>query len=422
MLRPLFLFFVSFTLAASPWVVDRKILEERLKPESSVEELLEVLKGEGIDVRFKEEEEPLLWKGNRVSISLAASPFVPYHLWIGIEGKRTMDECSKEDFEELYRSIWIARKALKMTTGSEGFLIFSTEKPRNGKGSLWAGVELLPYLAKDSMDAKEKGELNGYMLYNDFPVRAVSQSRETVAAIRALLPTLKVEIEPEAPQSGWTQKLTHHREALHQSIGTIYDQITEWGALSSGAMPPAPPMDDEILENRIDLYACAFCNPKVIARQIVSDWNEISLIMSHKPLSPFGNFLILPKRHQCSWDLTPDESVSFFEAASAVKRMLVKRSGSDDCILYIQDGPGVGQTVPHTHMHIFIVPQRIKTALTGIEHIRNKRRILAEKEMREACEMYQTLFLDEAEKRPLCNSLRTQVENQDGDAGKRESR
>ena len=141
-----------------------------------------------------------------------------------------------------------------------------------------------------------------------------------------------------------------------------------------------------------------FVIAKVIEKQIVSDWKGIQILMSHKPISPYGNFLILPKRHQCAWDLTREEAVASFEAVIALKKMFLETIGSNDWICYIQDGPAVGQTVPHTHIHFYILPDPLKSAISGLQHIHNQRPILSYEEMRTNCEKIKPLFLTELQR------------------------
>ncbi len=90
------LFFLGLSLLshATIWTLSREILEEKLPIEVSIEELVRVLNAEGVEVRFKTHENLILWKEDRASISLAASPFASYHLWIEIEGRKTLDECT----------------------------------------------------------------------------------------------------------------------------------------------------------------------------------------------------------------------------------------------------------------------------------------------------------------------------------------
>lgn len=384
------LFFFGFYLIAhaTTWTFNRDILEARLPIEVSVDELVRVLEEEGIDVRFQTQENLILWKDGRVSISLAPSPYAPYHLWIAVEGRKTLDECTADELAELYTGVWKSRKALRETIGAKSFMIFTTEEMRNGKGSPWVGLEIIPsgFEENSIMDALEKLALREYVFYNGFPARPISHSSEMLSTIREKLQTLEPAIEPEVLQGHWSQKLSHHEEALYENLRYTRNYLAQMGALVEGEMPPLPPISKTVHEMQIDLDLCAFCNSKVIDKQIVCDWKDIQILMGHKPCSPYGNFLILPKRHQCAWDLTREEAIASFEAVIALKTMFLEKTGLSNWICYIQDGPAVGQTVPHTHIHFFILPDPLKSFVTDMQHIHNQRPVLSYEEMRACCE------------------------------------
>lgn len=378
------------------WTFNRKTLEEKLPLGMTLDELTRVLEKEGIEVRFEIAEDLLLWKRGNVSISLSPSPFSSYHLWVSVEGKRTLDECSKDELADLYEAVWLGRKAVAEATGADGFMIVTTEDIRNGKGDRWVGFEVIPSGfggSRGVMDAVEKNALNAYVFYNQFSKRSVSQSPEVVAEIRQRLQNLQPILEPEASHGHWTQKLLRHREALYENLQSIHDTLIQSGALVQGKMPILPVAEDHIHEIQIDLDKCAFCNSKVIDKQIVCEWKDIYILMSHKPISPYGNFLILPKRHQCAWDLTKEEAIASFEAIIGLKKHFQDTYQVNNWICYIQDGPSVGQTVPHTHIHFFILPDPLKSAISALQHIHNQRPILSYEEMRSNCDKAKPILI-----------------------------
>jgi len=386
---------------ATTWTVNRGILEERLPLGVTTEALVRVLEMEGIEVRFEIREESILWKGDRTSISLAASPFAPYHLWIAVEGRKTLDECTTDELAELDQAIWRGRKALAETTGADSFMIFATEQMRNGKGCSSVGMEIIPSGFGGSsgvMDAAEKNALNEYVLYNRFPSRHIAHSPETILAIREKLQTCQPAVLSEIAQGHWSQKLLRHREALHQNLQSIHNALAQVGALIEGEMPPMPVAEEKVHEIQIDLDHCAFCNSAVIQKQRVCEWKGIQVLMSHKPISPYGNFLILPKRHHCAWELTREEAIASFEVVIALKKMFLETTGLNNWICYIQDGPAVGQTVPHTHMHFYILPDPLKSAISCLQHIHNQRPILSYEEMRAGCEKMKPHLLTQLQK------------------------
>ena len=265
MKRLCFLFAIGFAalVDATTWRLNRNVLEERLPQGVTIEELVRVLEREEIEVHFEVPRDLSLWRGNCTSISLASTPFSPYHLWIAVEGRNTLDECTQDELAELYATIWKGRKAVAETTGADSFMIFTTEQMRNGKGSSSVGVEIIPSGFSGSngiMDAVEKNALNEYVFYNRLSFRNISHSPETIAAIREKLQTLQPSVSTEMPQGHWSQKLLHHQEALHQNLQFIHDVLAQTGALVEGEMPPIPVAEQNVHEIQIDLDKCAFCN------------------------------------------------------------------------------------------------------------------------------------------------------------------
>ncbi len=385
------------------WVLDREVLEARLPAGISVEELIGTLQKEGIDVRFQEAQDRILWSRGRVAVSLSPSPFSPYHLWVYVEGKKTLDECTADELGDLYEGVWRGRKAIAAATGADGFMILTTEQPRVGKGNGWVGVEVIPYGFNGSggvMDAVEKNALNDYLYANRFFCRNIVHPPETVQAIRDAIGTFRYEVDPDAPQErDWTQKFWHHGRALHQTIQEVYDALGQSGALVRGDRLPLPSDEEGIYEIKIDPDRCAFCNPGVIEKQIVSEWKGLAILMSHKPMSPYGSFVLIPKRHQTSWDLTREEGIALFETIIALKKLTLETTGSNEWISYSQDGLPVGQTVPHTNTHFLLAPPLLRVALTGLQHLRNDRPILSYETMREMCDWNQSILLPHLEAR-----------------------
>jgi diadenosine tetraphosphate (Ap4A) HIT family hydrolase len=258
-----------------------------------------------------------------------------------------------------------------------------------------AGMEIIPTGFGGSqgiMDAVEKSAMIEYIYYNQFSVRSISP--ENLLLLKEKLHAFEPSFQQDKPQEGvWSQKIAHHEEALRLNLQSIYDFFVQTGAIVEGEMPPLASSENGVLEIQIDREKCAFCYPKVIQKQIVCEWKDVYLFMSHKPVSPYGNFLILPKRHQCAWDLTPEETIASFELIVALKQVLQETTGCDDWVCYVQDGPSVGQTVPHTHIHFFIPPSPLKASISELQHIHNQRPILSYDEMRMHCEKIKPLLL-----------------------------
>ncbi len=140
-------------------------------------------------------------------------------------------------------------------------------------------------------DAVEKIALNQDVFYNRVPARSVAPPPETLDAI----PEKPQILEPENPQSPWSQKLLHHERALYEDLQTTHSILAQMGVLIEGEMPSFTSLEENVHEIQINLDRCAFCNPKVIEQQLICDWKEIQILLNHKPVSFYGNFLILLK-------------------------------------------------------------------------------------------------------------------------------
>jgi diadenosine tetraphosphate (Ap4A) HIT family hydrolase len=387
------------TSSPSTWVIDRDKLEQHLPLGVTVDGLTTLLEKEGIAVKYEKTPNDILWRGKHVSITLSPAPFSPYHLWVSINDKTSLDECTAEELTELYSAILISKKAISDVTGADGFMIFTTEQPRRGKENTSVGFEIIPSGfggSRGVMDAVTKNALNEYVFYNQGTTKKISYELEDIDKIRRNLQSLQpTVVKEEKLAKAWSQKLSRHNEALHHSLQSIYTYIRQTGALIEGEMPSPFTSEDDILEIRINLDKCAFCNPKVINKQLVCSWKDIHILMSHKPISPYGNFLIIPKRHQCAWDLTQKEALASFEAIISLKKYFNQSANSNNWICYIQDGPSVGQTVPHAHIHFFILPHPLKMAMTNLQHIHNQRPILSYEQMRADCSRIQPQLLEE---------------------------
>lgn len=76
-------------------------------------------------------------------------------------------------------------------------------------------------------------------------------------------------------------------------------------------------------------------------------------LVNLKPLVP-GHVLVVPKRTSVLrfGDLSVEESHDFIDAMQTVQRLVTHVFKADSLNIAIQDGPELGQLVPHLHTHI----------------------------------------------------------------------
>ncbi len=84
-----------------------------------------------------------------------------------------------------------------------------------------------------------------------------------------------------------------------------------------------------------------------------------------------------------------------------MKKTFLEKTGLNNWICYIQDGPAVGQTVPHTHIHFYIIPDPLKTSITCMQHIHNQRSILSYEEIRANAEKIKPHLLKHLQNREV---------------------
>jgi diadenosine tetraphosphate (Ap4A) HIT family hydrolase len=102
----------------------------------------------------------------------------------------------------------------------------------------------------------------------------------------------------------------------------------------------------------------AFCNPDVIARQLVFEGKEVYLLYNYAPVVTSGeklHFLIIPKQHRLRLsDLTETEYVEAMELMQALINHYAQK-GYRAMFAYDKSGPLAGQTVPHWHEHLIFI-------------------------------------------------------------------
>ena len=101
--------------------------------------------------------------------------------------------------------------------------------------------------------------------------------------------------------------------------------------------------------------ADVFCDPKVIAKQLLYEGKLMLVIYNYAPIG-IGkeklHFLIIPKEHRTGFpELTLDE---YLEAQEIASKIIVyfEKNGFPIAYLYHKTGKFAGQTVPHWHEHL----------------------------------------------------------------------
>lgn len=91
----------------------------------------------------------------------------------------------------------------------------------------------------------------------------------------------------------------------------------------------------------------------VVTNQVFYKSKYTYALVNLKPLVP-GHVLIVPLRNNTPRlsDLTPEESVDYFQVVQLIQRFIKDFHKADGLNIAMQDGPALGQSVPHVHTHI----------------------------------------------------------------------
>lgn len=97
---------------------------------------------------------------------------------------------------------------------------------------------------------------------------------------------------------------------------------------------------------------CLLCNFDDFSHQLVYANQYFNVILPRKPIGN-GYFIVFPKRHTNTFDLSEEEYLAFSECINKVNSIFKKHFNSDDFNLFCNIGKSAGQHIPHIHFHIF---------------------------------------------------------------------
>jgi histidine triad (HIT) family protein len=99
---------------------------------------------------------------------------------------------------------------------------------------------------------------------------------------------------------------------------------------------------------------CLFCEIAAhrVPAHIVYEDEHCVAFLDIRPAAP-GHTLLIPKTHASRVeDLAPEQSHALFAALHKILTPLTKALEEEATTIGINNGPGSGQEIPHTHIHI----------------------------------------------------------------------
>jgi diadenosine tetraphosphate (Ap4A) HIT family hydrolase len=104
---------------------------------------------------------------------------------------------------------------------------------------------------------------------------------------------------------------------------------------------------------------CAFCNPAIIRTHTFYEDPYVRGLCTHKPLQPF-HCLVVIKRHIKRFEEASDrEILAAYQLIKKINSIVQEINGPSSYLILEKNGPEVGQTVPHVHIHY--IPKRMST-------------------------------------------------------------
>lgn len=297
------------------------------------------------------------------------TPRAPHHLTIAFNRKeiKGLSDITQEENEHLFATIKKIAQIYK-TVSVQGFVIAQFDTPQEGHLGRYV-VELIPHLPgfNEVKNIVDKVDCNRYVLFRGENISPVSykMSKETVLQQGAFWQEAFQKEHPPLTETDtqivfpYTRKESHQAEAeevLHRHLMEIFQ---DKGAQISSLAPFEASMPCEVPETvkGIPVAKCAFCEPAVIERQLVCEYEDVAVFYNLRKGAKSGsNFLILPKRHtEKVYGLTQREIHQIGRVRKALAEVIKETHPDCQVIVYIQDDPAIGQTVFHSHEQVVAV-------------------------------------------------------------------
>lgn len=318
--------------------------------------------------------ESLVWQDGTVSVYTAKNPRVRHHLWVVLN--RPGEDFGAVSAEEAVALRAAANKIVRILRERcdlPSAVIAQGNELKPGRFAL----EIIPPRAETRRvhNICDKVECNNHVLFpGEFPGFLPAPSRDEAERDAAFWKEALLQDEGEpfldgAPEAAepWTQVQVHRIRAAEELVEFLYQSLRKRGLrIERSGQPFEPPAPDSV---SVEVAQCAFCNERVMQAQKVFESARAAVIFNYKPALKGAHFLIVPKRHVRSSDrLTKEEAEEMHLLAQKLVKALERAAGRKDAKMYFQDGPSVGQTVAHAHMHVMLPPDPIRYHLFSLNY------------------------------------------------------
>ena len=102
---------------------------------------------------------------------------------------------------------------------------------------------------------------------------------------------------------------------------------------------------------------CPFCFWLIDEKPYIQKYKDWLLILNEYPYTPY-HMLVIPLKHQCSWDLSGYTNYSAKGLLTKYAGKMMKRLGFEGYIILEREGTVSRKSVSHVHTHIIPVTKK----------------------------------------------------------------
>lgn len=311
------------------------------------------------------EEDFLIYSDELVSLCMPRNPRVPHHLRIVLnQPKSALTEITTDEAAAMQHMLKTVSVVLRERFDTPDFVVARSNTLQYGQWGVT--MELIPPRpdSKDVLNIADKIDCNRYVHYRHLPLpeyrwKIADKELEALvsdwqAAMRDAWWYAEDEVAADATPKDWVQVSTELDAAQSYLIDLFYSALEIEGFALRRQVHDEFPKGDRL---RIrEMKGCTFCRDDVLDYQRVYEENGICILYNFVSPIEAGHFLVIPTRHCERFErLTSQEGRTLHELEIALIAALEEEHGHSEVLLYTQNAPSVGQTVPHTHDKVQVV-------------------------------------------------------------------
>ena len=310
-----------------------------------------------------------VYKTKTLTVFYPETPRVPHHLTIALNrgGIKGVASVSEEENAELFATIKKIAEIYK-TVHIQGFVIAQFDTPQQGHFGRYV-VEVIPHLPgfNDVKNIVDKVDCNRHVLFRTANLSPIAYKVEPDEVLEQAAfwqgafqkEQTPLEMSDTRIAFPYTRKESHQLEAERVLYHQLLEILQDKGGKVVEEVPFEPVMPVEVPEvvKLATAAKCAFCDDAVIERQLVYEYQDVSVFYNMRKGAKAGAcFLVLPKRHtEKVYGLEPSEIHTIGIVRKALVEVLKEIHPECEVIIYTQDDPAIGQTVFHSHEQVVAI-------------------------------------------------------------------